>query len=278
MGNGAAWLGMARPDADDGAGADGRWRLHVDDGVTSGAHALFGGGATAAALVAARVAAPQPLVWAAAHFGALAKAGTDVDLTTRTISAGRTMTHLEVTATVGEREAFVVRLAAGERPAHPVQGQWVAPPSVPTPDDCDVFDHPVHHGTWAARFDWRLAGSAAPGGGGDGPWAAWWVRARPDDPCEALVRAAVLLDYVTYGVGRALGEPLGGLSVDNVVRIHDLDAATDHGTDDGWLLLDIRPEGIHGGFGQGAARLFTPDGRLVATGTQSMVVNTWDWR
>ena len=264
MGNGAAWLGMAGP----GEGAT--WKLTVHDGVTSGAGALFGGGATAAALVVARELAPQPLRWAAAHFGALARSGTDVALTARAISSGRTMTHVEVRAMVEDREAFTVRVAAGDRPAHAVQGQWVAPPSVDGPDAAAPFDHPVHEGTWAARFEWRLAGTDA----GASPWAAWWVRPRADEPCEPLVAVAVLADYVTYGVGRALGEPMGGLSVDNVLRIDDL-ARAGEGE---WLLLEVRPEAIAGGFGHGAARLFTTDGALVATGTQSMVVNNWDWR
>ena len=264
MGNGAAWLGMAR--AADGDG----WRMTVHGGVTSGANALFGGGATAAALVAAREESAQPILWASAHFGALAKAGSLVELDTRTISAGRTMTHLEVRGVVDDREAFVVRVAAGERPEHAVQGQWVDAPVVAAVDDSPPIDHPVHEGTWAARFDWRLAGR----GDGGSPWAAWWVRPRTDDACEPLVAAAVLADYVTYGVGRALAQPMGGLSIDNGLRVRDLSAAATAE----WLLLEVRPEAIEGGFGHGAARLFTPEGRLVATGTQSMVVNNWDWR
>ena len=266
MGNGADWLGMTRV-------GDDAWRLTVHDGVTSGANALFGGGATAAALVAAREAAPQPLRWASAHFGALAKSGAEVELATRVISSGRTMTHLEVRGAVDDREAFVVRVAAGERPAHAVQGQWVAPPEVPGVDGGEPFDHPVHEGTWAARFEWRLAGRTRRIDGG-AAWAAWWVRPRIDDACEPLVAVGVLADYVTYGVGRALGEPMGGLSIDNVLRLHDLSAV--EGGD--WLLLEVRPEAIEGGFGHGAARLFTADGRLLASGSQSMVVNNWDWR
>ena len=67
---------------------------------------------------------------------------------------------------------------------------------------------------------------------------------------------------------------MGGLSIDNVLRLHDLSAV--EGCD--WLLLEVRPEAIEGGFGHGAARLFTADGRLLASGSQSMVVNNWDWR
>ena len=258
---GAAWLGLVRH-------TDGRWRLPVREGVISGAGALFGGCATAAALVAAQELASQPPLWASAHFGTLAKLGTDVELATRTISAGRTMTHVEIAGRVGDRESFVVRVAAGARPDHPARGQWVEAPAVSSPHECPRFDHPVHGGSWAERFEWRLAGT----GPATEPWAAWWVR-----PAEAvahpLVPVAVLADYVTYGVGRALDQPMGGLSIDNVLRLHRVHraAATD------WLLLEIRPEGIEGGFGHGTARLFAgPD--LVATGSQSMVMNNWDWR
>jgi acyl-CoA thioesterase len=265
MGNaGATWLGLEPVD-------DHTWRLPVRDGVTSGAGALMGGGATAAGLVVARELAAQPLVWAAAHFGALAKAGSEVTLRSDVISAGRTMTHVQVAATVDDREAFVVRVAAGERPVHDVQGAWIAPPDVVGADASPPFAHPVHEGTWAARFEWRLAGAS--GDPGSDPWAAWWVRPRADDPCDPLVAVAVLADYVTYGVGRALGRPMGGLSIDNVLRLDDVGAA-----DAAWLLLEVRPEAIVGGFGHGSARLFDADGSLIAVGTQSMVVNNWDWR
>jgi hypothetical protein len=70
---------------------------------------------------------------------------------------------------------------------------------------------------------------------------------------------------------------MGGLSVDNGLRLGDV-AAGPSSTPGDWLLLEVRPEVVEGGFGHGMARLFASDGRLVATGSQSMVVNTWDWR
>ena len=244
------------------------WRLPVASGVLSGASALFGGCATAAALVIAQHLAEQPVVWAAAHFGALAKAGATVALTPRVISAGRTMTHIEVTAVTDGRESFTARVAAGDRSAHEVQGHWPRPPQVADIASAARFDHPVHADTWASRFVWRLAGTCvAP----HTPWAAWWVRSL--EPVELIVEAAVLCDYVTYGMGRALRVPMGGLSIDNVLRVHRHDGIDPSG----WRLLEIRPDAIAGGFGAGTARLFS-DSSLVATGTQSTITNTWDWR
>jgi acyl-CoA thioesterase len=258
--SGRDWLGLI----DDGE----RWRLPVADGLVSGAGALFGGCATAAAIAVAERTVTQPIVWVAAHFGALARAGTEVALATRVISSGRTMTHLEVVGTVEGRDSFTARIAAGDRPAHDVQGQWTAPPVVVAAVEAAPFDHPVHVDTWAARFEWRLAGSDTDD---RGPWAAWWVRSLTS--IDPLVEAAVLCDYVTYGMGRALDRPMGGLSIDNVLRVHQPGAASTPG----WRLLEVRPEGIAGGFGSGSARLFA-GGTLVAAGSQSTVMNNWDWR
>lgn len=255
--SGAIWLGMEQV-------ADDRWRLPVTNDVISGASALFGGCATAAAMVAAGALAPQPVVFAASHFGALAQLGTDVTVQARVISAGRTMTHLEVEGSVDGKQSFLTRVTAGDRPAQAAEGQWVAGPTVPPPDDCPLFVHPVHGGTWAERFEWRLAGT-----GDEAPMSLWWVRP-VEVELDPLVAATVLVDYVTYGVGRALGVPMGGLSVDNVVRVHRPAVAD-------WYLLRIAPEAISGGFGFGSGRLYA-NGELVMTGTQSIVVNGWDWR
>ncbi len=179
------------------------------------------------------------------------------------------MTHAEVVGRSAERESFTVRVAAGDRPDHESGGTWVSPPTVESFDASAPFDHPVHVGTWAERFQWRLAGS---GLDSVGPWAAWWVRAT-QATADPLLKVAVLADYITYGVGRALGSPMGGLSIDNVLRIHRLASIDDHE----WLLLEVRPEGIEGGFGYGTARIFA-GGELAATGSQSMVMNNWDWR
>jgi acyl-CoA thioesterase len=255
------WLGLERS-------GETSWTLPVTAGLVSGAGALFGGCAMAAALAVVRELAPshQPPVWASAHFGSLAQLGTTVALDARLIASGRTITHLEIVGRVEERESFTVRAAAGDRPVVHVEGQWVTAPQVAPPEQCAPFDHPVHADTWAARFEWRLAAVT-----GDAPSSAWWVRPRQDDdPADALVTAPVLVDYVTYAVGRALGVPMGGLSIDNVVRLHQPALAD-------WLLLEVRPEAIAGGFGFGTARLFAGD-TLVATGTQTIVVNGWDWR
>ncbi len=258
--DGATWLGMERT-------GDAAWRLPVTDAVRSGARALFGGCATAASIVAASACTTQPVVFASSHFGVLAKVGSTMDVSARTISTGRTMTHLEIEGSVDGEHSFLCRVTAGERPDPPAEGQWIEPPVVPQPDACDAFAHPVHDGTWASRFEWRLAGTS------DGtPTSRWWVR--PVDDLDPLIAATIVADYVTYGIGRAVGESIGGLSIDNVVRVGRLNPTTKPTT---WYLLEIAPEVAVDGIGSGAARVYADD-ELVVSGSQSIVVLPWDWR
>jgi len=257
---GADWLGMV-------PAGDRHWQLPVSPGVTSGAQALFGGCATAAALVAAAPLVEQPLVWAAVHFGRLAPAGSSLEVRAEVLSAGRTLSHL---AAVGQRdgtEAFSARIVAARRPTSTTEGSWCAAPDVVDPSESEPFHLPVHDDTWAARFEWRLptrrglAGRSA---------ACWWVRPE-ESPTDPLVVLAVLADYVTYGVGRALGAPMGGLSIDNVLRIRRAEL-----TD--WLLVEVVPEAVTDGVGFGSAYVYDAGRHLLAVGSQSIVVNDWDWR
>ncbi|HET6792788.1 MAG TPA: thioesterase family protein [Acidimicrobiales bacterium] len=235
--------------------------------VTSGANALFGGCATAAALVAASQLTDQPAFWVGVHFGKLAAAGSTVEVRGRVLGAGRTLTHLSVEATAAGAEVFSARITAGRRSSSTVEGHWSPVPDVAGPEESEPFDLPVHDGTWAERFEWRLAAGRGSSGG---PVASWWVRPKGERP-DPLVTLAVVADYVTYGVGRALGSPMGGLSVDNSLRIHRRELSE-------WLLLAVRPEAVADGLGFGSAYVYDSERRLLAVGGQTMVVNDWDWR
>ena len=60
-----------------------------------------------------------------------------------------------------------------------------------------------------------------------------------------------------------------GTSLDNTLRIGSLD---DAGA--GWVLIDLRPHLASYGYGHGTVHLWTADGALLATGSQtaSMIV------
>ena len=258
--NAIEWLGIE-------PAGDGVWRLPVTPDVQSGASALFGGCAMAAALAVVGQSEAKPFVSAIAHYTGFNPVGSVVTLTATTIASGRTLAHHQVVGSNDTGESFVVRAAFGQRDAVEPQGQWLAAgDEVPSLGAAAPFELPVHDGTWAARFEWRLAASVSASADGS---AHWWVRPIGiDDP---ITVAAILLDYVTYGMGRALGSPLGGLSIDNVVRM-----VTPRLTE--WVRLQVRPDALVGGFGHGSSMVWTSEGELIGSGNQSIVANGWDWR
>lgn len=254
------WLGLVRVDAT-------TWTMAVTPSVVAGSGSLYGGCATGAAVTIGRALTEHTPRWASTHFTGLARGGTALTLRSEVLAAGRSVTHLRVQASVEEdgRVAFTAHLTYGDRT--PVVDRRDPPmPLVVAPDEAPVFDHRSHDGTFAARFEWRSAAALDHGSA-----ATWWVR--PREPVDdAGLLAAVLCDYVTYGIGRATGEVIGGLSVDNGLRLHDVARVP------GWSLLRIDGEGLDGAFGSGTARVWREDGTFVASGSQTMVLNGWDWR
>ena len=122
------------------------------------------------------------------------------------------------------------------------------------------------------RIDVRLA-AARPMESLPGPpmadgRSALWARL-PDVLDMSAATLAILGDYVPFGIGQALGEHAGGNSLDNTLRIARL-VTTE------WVLIDIRIEALANGFGHGHVYLWSEDGTLMATASQSTIVRWWD--
>ena len=95
------------------------------------------------------------------------------------------------------------------------------------------------------------------------------LRRIPDLLEPSAATLAVLGDYVPFGIGQALGEHAGGNSLDNTLRIARL-VPTE------WVLIDIRIEAVANGIGHGHVYLWSEDGTLMATASQSTIVRWWD--
>ena len=255
---GTGWLGLEEVDR-------GRWRFPVRAGVLAGSGSLYGGCATAAVLEAASRLGALPPRWAAVHFVTPADRDADVEVVAKELSQGRTVRHVAVDgAGAGGTQHFSARVAVGDRRS---LGEWQVPaPSLPGYRDTAPFDLPSHAGTFADRFEWRLVPATVLERG----TAGFWVRSH--EAVTAAVAAGVLCDYATYAIGRASNNDVGGMSVDNTVRLHsDLPV-------EGPLLLVVAVDSLDHGFGSATARVWREDGTLVATGSQTMVLNPWNWR
>lgn len=247
------------------------WRLPVTPGICTGFNFLFGGAAMAAATVALEEATERPLVWATAQYLSFVRPPSTMDITVTPQVAGNQVTQARATGTADGHDIIAVTAALGSRPVE-AGGAWRSPPAVPPPDDCPMADHfrGVPTGI-RERLDTRLAEGRRTdqldGVRGTGRTVLWVRMPELDDLGAAAL--GILGDHVPFGISQALGLPAGGNSLDNTLRIARL-VPTE------WALLDIGIDAIANGFAHGRIDMWSQDGVLMATGTQSAVVRFWN--
>jgi acyl-CoA thioesterase len=249
-----------------------RWVLPVVDGLSTGGGFLFGGCGLGGAIAALEGTTGRPVVWATAQYLSYAVVGSTLDIDVTVAVAGHQITQARATGHVADQEIFTVNAALGSRP-YDGGGQWETMPAVGPPEDLPRREHPFadDRETIMGRLDQRLAKGTPwddlEGNPGDGT-AALWIRL-PELLDMSAAALAILGDYVPFGLGQALGKLGGGNSLDNTLRVAEV-VATD------WVLVDVRVHAIRRGFGHGLVHLWSPDGTLLATASQSTIVRHWN--
>ncbi len=248
-----------------------RWYLPVTPEVTVGPVGkafLFGGAGMSAAVRAMEQTCKRPVIWATAQYLSYARVGAIVDLDVREVTVGNSISQVRVAAHIGDQEILTVNAALGRREG--VSDQWRKAPDVAPPEDCE----PVRH--WRGggesihtRFETRLAAGRYPtreivGGRSEDGRLVTWVRSTEGLPVTADL-LAVIADFVPQATSHALGYHAGGNSLDNTVRFG-------HITPTDWVLCDIRIEAVESGIIHGAIHLFSRDGVLMATCSQSLIL------
>ena len=109
--------------------------------------------------------------------------------------------------------------------------------------------------------------SAGPPTPGD-PDSALWARV-PGHLEPSAATLAIIGDYVSGGVSQPLGRRVLSRSLDNTLRVVHLEPTE-------WVLCDIRMLALVDGYGQGIAYLWSEQGSLLATASQSMSVRFWE--
>ncbi len=261
----AAFLGLR-------AQTDRRWELPVIDRICGGGRgSLFGGAGLAAGVAALEQATGKPTVWATGQYVSVTASGDVIDLDVQLPAVGRTVTQGRVIGHVGEREIVTVLGAVGIR-TEIMRGVWDEMPDAGQPDDAELVEREtdgenVHHHVEAriARGMFGFAdGIGTPSGDNR---TLLWVR-MPEVVLDAAA-LAMLGDYMPSALGNAFGRRLNCTSLDNTIRfaapLHDLD-------DDGWVLCDNRMEFVGNGFAHGSCFMWSQDGRMLATASQSVLV------
>lgn len=256
-------------------GDDLHWRLTVVPELTTPGKFLFGGCGLGAALVALEAACGRPTVWSTAQYLSYAPTGSELELAVTVAAAGRRVTQGRVVGRVGETEILTVNAAAGEPGTLEARGVWLTMPEVPAPDECPPRRLPnFDSASIFDRIDVRLARgrsfeeiTSARGAPGD-PDSVLWARVPGHlEPSAAML--AIIGDYVSGGMSQPLGRRVMSRSLDNTVRMVQLEPTE-------WILCDIRIQALVGGYGQGTAYLWSERGALLATASQSMSVRVWD--
>lgn len=248
-----------------------RWVLPVTPPICTPADFLFGGSGLAAAAEALESTTGRPLIWATAQYLAFARPPEILDLDVRIAVSGRSVTQARAVGHVGDKEILTVNAALGSR-RFDVEGQWARRPQAPPAEDCPPMPRwwgdveSIH-----SRLEIRVAaGEPAVRDGtpsADGRSLLWARFLEPIPDGSAAL--ALVADFMPSGIGRALGRHGGGNSLDNTIRILDV-ARTE------WILGDIRVHGVRRGFAHGLMHLWSQDGRLLATGSQSAIVRIHD--
>lgn len=248
-----------------------RWYLPVVPGISTGYPFLFGGCALGAAIEAMERTTGRPIVWATGQYLSYAHPPEIMDIDVIVASEGHRITQARAVGHVGDREIVTVNAALGSRPSDEF-GTWPRCPDVPRPDDCRPRQHRYDDAkSLFGRIDLRAANArdwddldGTPNVDGT---SALWARI-PELSGMSAGALAILGDHVPFGISQALGMSGGGNSLDNTLRIVRL-APTE------WVLLDIRIDAVADGFGTGTVFLWSEDGSLLATASQSTIVRHW---
>jgi len=249
-----------------------RWFLPVTQDVTVGPPGkkfLFGGVGLASSITAMERTTGRPTIWATAQYLSYAHPPDIVDLDVIVPRSGNNVTQARVVGHVADTEIFTVNAALGER-ANEVEGQWANMPQVDAPQDCPPMprwhpnDKDMHDKIELRVAKGRYGDARADGQFSEDGHAVLWGRALGGEPVTSGL-LAIMADFVPSATGHALGRHAGANSLDNTIRIRQL-------VETEWMCLDIRIHGVRSGFVHGRMHIFSADGVLMATASQSAIL------
>lgn len=248
-----------------------RWSLAVDRNLCTGGvdrQFLFGGVGMAASIEAMERVCQRPVIWATAQYLSFVHPGAIVDIDVQIPVAGRMTTQASVLLHIADKNIITAQAALGARDNGPGD-QWITMPGVAQPEDCRPANYWRGDGTGLnARFEIRVAkghfhGDELINGRGDGR-LIFWLRSREGFKADARL-LAIAADYVASAIASSTGLHAGGNSLDNTIRYGPI-------TPSEWILCDVQLDMLVRGIVHGRMNLFSPDGVLMASASQSLIM------
>lgn len=246
----AFWAPQTMPSEPD------RFRLTVTEQISVGppdSLYLMGGVAMAAAVEALENVLDKPLRWATIQFVSSSPIGQNVEIHVEKLGGGRNIIQAQARLATDGQLTQVVSASLGQRSGH-TEGQFPQMPVVQAPTDCPTKTDDVWAGrpNLMAQFDRRTA-QVDEGQGTE----CMWIRS-----IDAAPVSAALLALVSDFILGAHSVTRGGTSLDNTLRIHQLVPSD-------WILCVTQLSGIASGAASGTMFLFSQDGVLLATASQT---------
>ena len=248
------------------------WRLPVERRLCAGKRErpfMYGGVGLAAAVSAAEQSCRRPVNWATAQYISFARPGAVVELGVSVLAGGGQTSQVAVQERVDGQLVIIVHAALGAR-AGADPDQWLCAPAAPAPQDCPAVRHlGFVEGGVESRFEVRLAEGRYPDGSslsgrGESGRVRLWIRSK--EGCAVTAQLlSVVADFVSVAANHAVGRYVGAHSLDNTIRFGDLH-------DSEWILCDAQIEALNHGILHAAMRLFSEEGRLLATASQSLIL------
>jgi acyl-CoA thioesterase len=229
------------------------------------------GGATAAVMLRAALDHPDrigdPLALTVNYCAPIAEG--EIQIIARAARTNRSTQHwsIELFQTEGETLATATAVFAKRRSGwvHPVASM----PSAPPPSEFKTFELPGGP-SWVRQYEMKfITGTPVIGKvphAEPAPSASMlWIRDAVRRPLDALSLAS-MSDAFVGRIFQVVGVmvPFGTVSL--TTYFHG--AATDFTTDDGWMLGDVDAAIFRDGFADQTARLWSSDGRLLASSVQ----------
>lgn len=238
---------------------------------------LYGGTAIASSIAVAELVSGCPALWMTTQFVATAPHRSRVSVKVEALAEGKRTNQLRVTATVEDGSVVFASLGATGRyrpdglTAEFENAPKVTPPETATPWNSVFtglapfappdFELPFPDRAGAANVvEIRQPEILYHPDPGPGRICLWLRRAdrRPVTPAVA----AYMADMVPLSVAHAFEVVAGGTSLDNTIRLGSFT-----GTE--WILLDLRPHQAVGDYAHGAVHIWSEDGALMATASQT---------
>lgn len=241
-----------------------RFALEVEPELCAwgaGRHFLMGGVGVGATLDAMSAVVGQPLIASSTQFMSFATVGEVLEVAVEVLVEGRTVTQARATVSSPERLVLATTAALGLRESQP-HVTFDQMPDVPPPDQC-----PLRPAQWEAiasihdRLEQRQVRADDVTATGR---AQQWMRPLAGG-ASIPGCIAVVADHLPGVTHSAFETENNTNSLDNTIRFHDL-------VDSDWLLLDQQLTAIGNGSFHAEGRLFSEDGRLVASVGQSGII------